>query len=81
MNFNFNFKDMLWAEDESIRYVTNAHDLQHMENSGIKRSSRFGNLVIRRCFASCTPSSMPDAKGDVRLWMRINNKTGGRNDR
>ncbi len=42
MNFNFNFKDMLWAEDESIRYVTNARDLHHMENPGIKRSSRFG---------------------------------------
>jgi len=42
MNFNFNFKDMLWAEDESIRYVTTARDLHHMENPGIKRSSRCG---------------------------------------
>jgi hypothetical protein len=31
MNFNFNFKDMLRADGQSIRQVTNGRDLHHME--------------------------------------------------
>jgi hypothetical protein len=31
MNFNFNFKDMLRPPGASIRGVTNARDLHHME--------------------------------------------------
>jgi hypothetical protein len=37
MNFNFNFKDMLFAAGQSIRSVTSVRDRHHTAKYGIKR--------------------------------------------
>ena len=50
MNFNFNFKDMLLALQASIHHVTNARDMHHTGNQGIKRGAQRSQLRICKRF-------------------------------
>jgi hypothetical protein len=50
MNFNFNFKDMPFAAQASIRGVTNGCDLHHTGKYGIKRALSRDQLRVDQQF-------------------------------